>query len=218
MSSLLINAEAYIFDFNGTLILDEKENREAWKEAVFRMRGESQTDDEFALLNGRTDRETILYYFPHAEDGEIFKWIEIKEGIYKKLCLENRIQLAPGAEALLSHLHEEGIPMAIASSAPKINMDWYIPYFGLERFFRREHIVAGRDDIPSKPDGTIFRVAAESLGMKAEEAIVFEDSVSGVKAASDAKAKAIYRVGKEGKEAFSSLPVIFIDSFSDLVY
>ena len=54
--------------------------------------------------------------------------------------------------------------------------------------------------------------------MKTEEAIVFEDSVSGVKAASDAKAKTIYRVGKEGKEAFASLPVIFIDSFSDLVY
>ncbi len=218
MSSLLINAEAYIFDFNGTLILDEKENREAWKEAVFQMRGKPQTDDEFALLNGRTDRETILYYFPQAEDDEIIKWIEIKESFYKKLCMEDGIQLASGAEALLSHLHKEGKPMAIASSAPKINMDWYIPYFGLERFFRREHIIAGRDDIPSKPDGAIFRAAAESLGMKTEEAIVFEDSVSGVKAASDAKAKTIYRVGKEGKEAFASLPVIFIDSFSDLAY
>ena len=198
MSSRLINAEAYIFDFNGTLILDEKENREAWKEAVFQMRGQPQTDDEFALLNGRT--------------------IEIKESFYKKLCMENGIQLASGAEELLSHLHKEGKPMAIASSAPKINMDWYIPYFGLERFFRREHIIAGRDDIPSKPDGAIFRAAAESLGMKPEDVIVFEDSVSGVKAASDAKAKAIYRVGKEEKEAFASLPVIFIDSFSDLVY
>ena len=79
MSSLLINAEAYIFDFNGTLILDEKENREAWKEAVFQMRGKPQTDDEFALLNGRTDRETILYYFPQAEDDEIIKSVLIPE-------------------------------------------------------------------------------------------------------------------------------------------
>ena len=219
MSFPLRTAKGYIFDFNGTLILDEKENREAWRETVRKMRGKPQSDEEFQALNGRTDRETVLYYFPEADDETIEHWIEEKEALYKTLCIEHKLSFAQGAEALLSFLSERNIPIAIASSAPKINMDWYIPYFGLLRFFGRENIIAGRDDIPSKPDGTIFRVAAESIDLNAGDTIIFEDSLSGVRAAIDAGCGCIYRLGREGKENFSSFPsVTLIDSFSDLVY
>lgn len=219
MSFRLKTAKGYIFDFNGTLILDENENREAWKETVRRMRGTPQSDEEFQLLNGRTDRETVLYFIPDADESTIEHWINEKETLYKKLCMDNGLSLAEGAEDFLSYLSATSVPMAIASSAPKINMDWYIPYFGLERFFRKENIIAGRDDIPSKPDGTIFRLAASSIGLRAEDTVIFEDSVSGVKAAIDSGAKTIYRLGAEGKEKFTSFPsVILIDSFSELVY
>ena len=110
-------------------------------------------------------------------------------------------ELSPGSREVLSYLKKEGVPMAIASSAPKINMDWYIPFFGLEEYFPLSRIIAGRRDIPSKPDGTIFRIAAESIGIRPEKVLIFEDSESGVRAALDSGCMKVIRIrGPRGKD------------------
>ena len=216
MSFRLKTAKGYIFDFNGTLILDENENREAWKETVRKMRGTPQSDEEFQLLNGRTDRETVLYFIPDADESTIEYWINEKETLYKKLCMDNGLSLAEGAEDFLSYLSATSVPMAIASSAPKINMDWYIPEYGLRRFFPEPLIIAGRTDIPSKPDSAIFRLAIEELGVRAEQTIIFEDSASGVKAALGSGAKLVIRIKEPGLESIRDPRVIEISSFEEI--
>ena len=158
----LPNADGYVFDFNGTLFWDEKQNREAWDETVFLIRGSRLSDDEFAMLNGRNDTDTVRYLLPDADAAMRQQWADRKEMLYKEICLSQELSLSPGSIGLLEALRSRGARMAIASSAPKCNMDWYIPYFNLLSYFPSERIIAGRDDIPSKPDGTIFRIAAES--------------------------------------------------------
>ena len=122
-----------------------------------------------------------------------------------------------GFSDYLRRLKEMGVPMAIASSAPKVNMDWYIPYFNLTEFFPLERIIAGRRDIPSKPDGTIVRLAAESLGLSSSRTLIFEDSESGVKAALDAGCMKVIRIrGPKGKD-LSIGGIEEIASFSELL-
>ena len=195
-----LRADGIIFDFNGTLFWDEDENREAWDKAAVMIRGKALSDSEFSSLNGRTDEETILYFLPDADIRTIDYWSTEKEKIYKEICLRGNPDLSPGSREFLRRLKEMGVPMAIASSAPKVNMDWYIPYFNLTEFFPLERIIAGRRDIPSKPDGTIFRLAAESIGLPSSRTLIFEDSESGVKAALDAGCMKVIRIrGPEGK-------------------
>ena len=195
-----LRADGIIFDFNGTLFWDEDENREAWDKAAVMIRGKALSDSEFSSLNGRTDEETILYFLPDADIRTIDYWSNEKEKIYKEICLKGNPDLSPGSKELLRMLRDKGVPMAIASSAPKVNMDWYIPYFNLTEFFPLERIIAGRRDIPSKPDGTIFRLAAESIGLPSSRTLIFEDSESGVKAALDAGCMKVIRIrGPEGK-------------------
>ena len=198
MSFLLPNAEAYIFDFNGTLFWDSEENRKAWSETFLKFRGKEISDEEYRMLNGRTDEETVLYLAPEKNAEEREAIALYKEKLYHDICLEQRMTLSPGAETLLTYLKNAGIPIAIASSAPKMNMDWYIPEFRLCDYFSRECIIAGREDIPSKPDGAIFRLAFSALGIEGSGAVVFEDSRSGVLSALDAGAGTVIRVIGEG--------------------
>lgn len=212
-----IKADGIIFDFNGTLFWDEDENREAWDKAAVMIRGRALSDSEFSSLNGRTDEETVLYFLPDADIRTIDYWSNEKEKIYKEICLKGNPDLSPGSRELLRMLRDKGVPMAIASSAPKVNMDWYIPYFNLTEFFPLERIIAGRRDIPSKPDGTIFRLAAESIGLPSSRTLIFEDSESGVKAALDADCMKVIRIrGPKGKD-LSIGGIEEIASFSELL-
>lgn len=217
MSYRLPNAEAYVFDFNGTLFWDESQNREAWDETAFRIRGSYLSDEEFSSLNGRTDEETIRYLIPDADSRTISFWSMEKERLYKDICMSGNPELSPGSIPLLEKLKHEGRKMAIASSAPKCNMDWYIPCFGLDRYFSRDLIIAGRTDIKSKPDGAIYRLAFSSLGTAGSDSIVFEDSRSGVLSALDAGAGTIVRIIGEGISTIDINGIVEIGSFSSIL-
>ena len=211
-----IKADGIIFDFNGTLFWDEDENREAWDKAAVMIRGKALSDSEFSSLNGRTDEETILYFLPDADIRTIDYWSNEKEKIYKEICLKGNPDLSPGSRELLRMLRDKGVPMAIASSAPKVNMDWYIPRFHLLDYFPQDAIIAGRTDIPSKPDGTIFRLALNALGIQGEHAIAFEDSKAGVMSALDAGIAHVYRFRNPGAMPLDMPNVMEIGSFSEL--
>ncbi len=213
----LPNAEGVVFDFNGTLFWDEKQNRESWDETARRIRGTPLSDEEFHSLNGRTDRDTVLYLIPGADDEEIERWSAWKEALYKDICLSSGPQLSPGSEKLLQALKERGVKMAIASSAPECNMAWYIPFFRLERFFPRELIIAGRTDIPSKPDGAIFSLAFSALGIDPSGSIVFEDSLSGVRSALNAGCSQVFRIIGEGVPELGIDGIKEIRSFEEIV-
>ncbi|MBO8436049.1 MAG: HAD family phosphatase [Spirochaetes bacterium] len=217
MSFQLPNADGYIFDFNGTLYWDSQENKEAWSATFESVRGTPLADDEFALLNGRTDDETVIYLKPDAPCEERAKIADSKELLYKKLCIEHGLELSPGAEEFLSKLKERGAKMAIASSAPKCNMNWYIEEYGLDRFFKLSEIIAGRTDIPSKPNPAIFSLAMSCLGTTPERTIIFEDSASGVKAALDSGVFLVVRIKDPGLDSIRDERVIEVESFSELV-
>ena len=212
----LPNADGYVFDFNGTLFWDEKQNREAWDETVFLIRGSRLSDDEFAMLNGRNDTDTVRYLLPDADAAVRQQWADRKEMLYKEICLSQELSLSPGSIGLLEALRSRGARMAIASSAPKCNMDWYIPEFRLCDYFSRECIIAGREDIPSKPDGAIFRLALDAIGVSGCHAAAFEDSRAGVLSAMDAGIRTVMRMRDPEAEPLDIPGIIEIRSFSEI--
>lgn len=214
----LKSVKAVIFDFNGTLFWDNAENEEAWSQTAKHYRGFGLTKEEFHLNNGKSDREACLFILGKEAKEEALLQCEVyKEEYYKKLCLERKLTLAKGAYEYFNKLLDCNLKLAIASSAPKMNMDWYIPHFHLLDYFKSENIIAGRTDIKGKPEPDIFLLTAKTLGVDIENCIIFEDSVAGLKAARSsgcAKVIAINSTGADVKNT-SLLADFSISDFTD---
>lgn len=88
----------------------------------------------------------------------------------------------PGAPEFVQSLSDRGVPIAVATSSDRA-------LFGVKTsahawFSQFSVIVCGDDGIAQyKPEPDIFLTAAKMLGTAAEECLVFEDSIAGIKAA-----------------------------------
>ena len=192
------NAEAVVFDFNGTLFFDYKENRDAWNEISREIRGREFTEDEYNSMMGMTDEECARRIIGDKRESELREVYEAKENIYLRLCRERHLSLEHEAQEFINHLKEDNIKVMIASSAPKMNMDWYIENLGLDVLFDRDYIIAGRTDIPSKPAPDIFRLALSTSKTMPENAICFEDAPNGLRAALATPFNKVYCISSPG--------------------
>ncbi len=191
-------ADAVVFDFNGTLFFDYRENRDAWNEVSREIRKREFTEDEYNSMMGMTDTECARRIIGDRSESELKKVYEEKENIYLRLCRERRLTLENDAVTFIRRLRDDNIKVLIASSAPKMNMDWYIENLGLDKLFDRDFIIAGRTDIPSKPEPDIFRLALETAYVKPENAICFEDAPNGLRAALATPFRKVYCISSPG--------------------
>ncbi len=191
-----------VFDFNGTLIFDMRVHDRAWDILIPQIRGRAFSDQELHdHVNGRTNREIFSHVLGRdLTEEESAPLGERKEQLYRDLLVQTpeACRLAPGAEAFLDLLADNGIPMAIATAAPASNIAFYRQHFDLDRWFTEERIVYSDGTLPGKPHPAIFNRAIARLGLPASACIVVEDSVLGVQAAQAAGAGRI--IGIHGDE------------------
>ena len=89
----------------------------------------------------------------------------------------------PGAVRLLRELREAGFRQAVASSAPRANVELILEELGVEGDFGA--VLCDRDVDRGKPDPQVFLRAADRLGVDPSHCLVVED-VMGVQAARSA--------------------------------
>lgn len=208
------NAKGFIFDFNGTLIFDRNENKEAWNLTALHYRGVGLSEEEFQLNNGRLNIESCKFILQDKATPELLKECELfKENCYKSLCLKNKLELVNGAKEFIMTLKKKDKILSIASSAPQINRKWYIPYFNLHAYFDDDLIIMGRENIESKPHPDIFLYAAKQMNLDISDCIIFEDSNMGLIAAKNAKAKAVVKIDSDSN-LFNNVDLIIKD-FTD---
>ncbi|MCF6278002.1 MAG: HAD-IA family hydrolase [Anaerolineales bacterium] len=87
----------------------------------------------------------------------------------------------PGVIALLDEARQRGLRLAVASSSSHAWVDTHLQRLGI--FDRFEVIVCSDDVTRTKPSPELFLLALSRLNVRADQAIVFEDSPNGVKAA-----------------------------------
>lgn len=191
-----MNVKAAVFDFNGTLFFDYQENEDAWDLTCKEYRGYGLEKGEFSLFAGMTDTACARLIFPSGSNEKLVEIYTFKERIYKELCLKRKLQLAECSIKFIEELRKRGIKTAIASSAPVMNMEWYIPHFKLNEYF--DIMLYGREDLPSKPCPDIYLLALKELGVDKSEAICFEDAVAGIKAALSAGFAKTYAIESPG--------------------
>lgn len=176
-----------IFDFNGTMFLDSPLHEQAWIDMAKKLRSEPLGIEEFYTnLQGRTNLQIISYLLgrqPSADELE--RITEEKEQLYRTRCKApgGLHSLAPGVEDFLNKLVPTGIPFTIATGSYLPNVQFYFSHLHLAKWFDFDKVIYDDGTYPGKPSPDIFQKAAEKIGVKPADCLVFEDSYAGIRSA-----------------------------------
>ena len=122
---------------------------------------------------------------------------------------EKDIEALPGLEQFLQKLDEAEITRAIATSAPRSNVDFTLEKTGLGRFFKT--ILDDSFVSKGKPDPEVYLKAAKAVNFPPERCVVFEDSLAGVQAAKNAGCKVVGLTTTHPAEELSDTHLVLPD-------
>jgi beta-phosphoglucomutase family hydrolase len=177
----MITPSAFIFDIDGTLVDNMAAHTQAWVEFLEQYGVQLKGRDVRQTLVGRTTRDILLQAFGESlSEDEIEALKEQKESLYRQLY-RPRLKPLPGLLDFLERSRELGIPMAVASSAHKANVDYTLDGLGIRVYFKE---IVGEEQVKHpKPHPEIYLITAARLGVPPQRCIVFEDSAVGIQAA-----------------------------------
>jgi HAD superfamily hydrolase (TIGR01509 family) len=159
-----------------------------------------KNEDFIPLLAGRDLSQALV-----AEIGER------KEEAFRALVRAG-VALLPGVAEWLERFSRWGLAQAVASSAPKENVDTLLEVAGIRTSFQ---VIVSADGLPGKPDPAIFLKAAAMLGIQPEDCLVLEDATAGVEAAGRARMGCIAVATTNPAEALQAADLV-VERLSDL--
>ena len=177
---------AVIFDMDGVIFDTEKLAQESWR-TVEKEFGVPVGEDFMTMLLGMSHTGILDVYAKYFGDYElgsrIYNWRKVfmTDNIEK-----NGVPVKPGVRELFAYLNEAGLPMALATSSYRPNVERLFRVTGLENPF--SVVVTGDTLEHSKPDPEIFLRAARGMNVPIQECMIIEDSFNGVIAGSAAGA------------------------------
>jgi HAD superfamily hydrolase (TIGR01509 family) len=170
-----------LWDLDGTLVDSEDYHWRSWQHALA-ADGLTITFDQFRATFGQRNDRILRGWLGHDAPTELIERIaNAKEEEYRRLAKEHGLTPLPGAAEWLARLHALGWKQAIASSAPRLNVEVMLHALHLESYF--EAIVSSEDVTVGKPDPQVFLTAASRLSVSSSRAIVVEDAAAGIEAA-----------------------------------
>lgn len=185
--------EGVIFDMDGLLVNSEKlywdANIVAAKEANLDI-----PDDSYLKLVGSSVKEMEEFYHRHFKTkADRDKFIKRTDELVWKWTDEGKLKLQPGVLEALQLFKKKQIKLAIASSnydevvAHNLDVLKIKDYFDF--YLSYKDVEAGK--IKAKPAPDIYLLAAKKMQLPADNLLVFEDSSTGVAAASAAGLKCV---------------------------
>jgi HAD superfamily hydrolase (TIGR01509 family) len=178
--------KALIFDFDGLILDTETPDYEVWC-SIYREHGFELPREKWGSIIG-----TQMVFFDAAEHLSL-----LSQGRLDSSSLRTRHRSESHAMTLaqsvmpgvLDYIHEAkrlGLKLAIASSSSHSWVDTHAKRLGIFDDFDK---IVCEDEVGverTKPNPDLFLLALEQLNVQANEAIVFEDSPNGVRAARSA--------------------------------
>ena len=196
--------KAFIFDMNGTIIDDMPYHAAAWVEILAEL-GHPLTIEAFNRhLSGKTNEETLLEVMGAETPMARIKEISTEKEKRYQAVYQEHMEAIAGFMPFLKTLQEKNMPVAVATSANRFNIDFTLDGLGI-----REGITAviGAEDIEnSKPHPEIFLKAAAAIGIAPEDCLVFEDSFMGIEAARRANMDAYAMLTTLSEDEAMALP------------
>jgi beta-phosphoglucomutase len=210
-----------LWDLDGTLIDSAGHHWIAWRDTLAAF-GRSVTPGDFASSFGKRNDEILRELFGHGIQTE---WIErvseTKEQAYRCLLREQGLELLPGALSWFERLRSAGWRQALASSAPRPNID--AVFESLAALGQYLDTVVSADEVGrGKPDPAVFLEAARRLSLPPGRCIVVEDAPAGLEGARRAGMRSIGVLSEhhprlEADLVVPSLEALEADAFETLL-
>lgn len=176
-----MSIQLVVFDVDGLLLNTESIAQEAWQ-----VIGEKYGIMDFG---SKTFLKVVCVQDPEAtnivckdlEDREDALQILHESRAYARELLEYKVDVKLGVLEILQFLKQNHIKIAVATSTPKSLTIKRLRYLGLVDYF--DAIFCGDDVKYRKPHPEIYLKAIKYFNVSPQDAIVIEDSPSGVEAA-----------------------------------
>ncbi len=175
---------AVIFDMDGLLVDTERLQFGASDRVLRELRGVALPHELMVSLVGlRSDEcwQRIRALYDLAEPVE---QLEAMQSAYYAPMLRAQSEALPGARELMVTLHEQGYPLAIASSSPLWQIEAVVERLAIGALLSA---VASGQEVPrGKPAPDVYLLAARRLGVAPARCVALEDSGPGSLSASAA--------------------------------
>lgn len=168
--------KAALFDMDGTLL----DSMHVWAQVdddFFAALGIVTPSDYGPALSGLSFQQSAEYtkqrfQLPESTEEIIAEW--------NRLCVlqyEQQVCLKPGAARYLRMLHRYGVKIAAATALPEHLFLPALKRAGVDHLFSAFATTSETGEV--KRTGAVYRLAAQRLGVKAKDCIVFEDILDG---------------------------------------
>ena len=203
-----------IFDFDGLIIDTEMPCCNAWIE-LFGQYGFLFTTEDYQKIIGVGHD----YYDPSKHLSQLINGalspqeiLELNRSRTREL-LDSQPML-PGVLDFIISLKRLGLPLALASSSNREWIEGYLSKLDIRQYF---DVICTSNDVQNvKPFPDLFLLAAQKLGIDPTEALIFEDSHNGIKAAKAAGIPSIAIPNDITRSTDLSLATRIVNSFLDL--
>lgn len=204
-----------IFDVDGTLL----DSMHIWRELgerYLRQKGIAAEEGLADKLYPMSLEESSVYlkrcyHLAEPVDKIVSDTVVMIERFYRE-----EVSLKPGVTDFLQRMKARGVPMAIATSGDRSILLKALERLKIKAYFR--HVLTCSDYGVSKREPVIYLAAAEKLGSKPEETVVFEDVLHGIISARSAGflTVAVEDFSNEGdREAIRNNSHYYIKDFAD---
>ena len=200
--------KGFIFDLDGVIVDTARCHFLAWRKLA-RSIGIEFTELQNEQLKGVSrirSLEKILNWGNTSIENEHFEELlrQKNDDYLSYIEKMDADEILPDVPKVLDHLTERGQKIALGSASK--NARRILKSVHLYSSFHT--IVDGNDVTLAKPDPEVFLKAAANLGIDAEDAIVFEDSIAGIQAANTAN---MISIGIGDKEILNEADYVFKD-------
>jgi beta-phosphoglucomutase len=179
-TSVRIPPDAVIFDMDGVLIDSNPFHLQIWREFLIRQGVSFDPEKLPAQIFGQRDDKALrMFLGADLSEQQVQDWSEELEANFRE-AFRPHARALPGVNALIEECREAGLPMAVASSAMKKNVDFVVEALKLAPCF--QSVVSGDEVKRPKPDPEIYLLAAEHLAASPSRTVAFEDSFVGIEA------------------------------------
>ncbi len=211
----LCSRKAFLFDFDGVITDSEPYVFEVLKQMIKDNFGIELPYSDINMTIGCSDRKVAEYI---ANEYHIDYSVELSEKLkknYPDYYFEYEgIKPFPYLRDLLSILKDRGRKVAIVSSTDRAHLEAALSRMGLSGFI--DTIISGSDVQNKKPSPEPYLKGLEALCVDKQDAVVIEDSPTGIQSAVNAGIDCIGFEGSEVKQDTEKASII-IASYKEMI-
>ena len=210
--------KAVIFDMDGLLIDSEPYWRKSHVEVITEHGGSITEDDVRQMAGKRTDE--VIRHWQDTQKLHHLSADDLESKVVSKVIENVKLngKELPGVRQVIQIIENHSVPMAVASSSSPEIIDAVLDKLDLRKHMKLAH--SAKYEEFGKPHPAVFTSTAQKLGVNPEDCLVFEDALSGIKAAKSAGMKciAVPENINQNKTEFKELADLVVNSLSDVTW